>query len=214
MTDMDLVEVERRSFRAATDTGLWDILVASVVAMLAIGPFLSVPLGDFWSAAVFVPAWAAVFLGILVVHRRVVAPRVGTVRFGPYRQRRLRRLGVVGLVVNVVALAVGTVAALQAPSGGQWTYPVGLALVMLVGFSLVAYYLEVPRYFLYGLLLALAPLVGEELFRRGQASHHGFPLAFGMAAVVIAGGGLLRFVRVVWGRRPLPDSPGTGTSRG
>lgn len=197
MDDIDLVEVERRSFRAATDTGLWDIVIASVVSLLAIGPLLSDRLGDFWSSAVFLPVWAGVFWAIQVVGKRVVAPRVGTVRFGTYRKRRLRRLGVVGLVANLVALVLGVVAAVKGPSGGEWTYPAGLSLVMLVGLSLVAYYRDVPRYFLYGLLLAVGTLVGEVLFRRGQASHHGFPLVFGVAAVLIAAGGLLRLARVL-----------------
>ena len=212
MNDIDLVEAERRSFRAATDTGLWDILIASVLSMLAIGPLLSVPLGDFWAAAVFIPVWAGVCLGVWVVHRRVVAPRVGRIRFGADRQRRLRRMGVVGVVVNVVALVVGIYAAVKGPGGGEWSYPIGLSLVMLVGFSLAAYSLDIPRYFIYGMLLAVAPLMGEMLFRRGYVSHHGYPVVFGMATILITAGGIIRFIRVVPVRAPLLDATEQGAA--
>ena len=60
MTSNDLAAAERRGFRSVVDTGLWDVMLASVVAMFAIAPLLSVRLGDFWSSAVFVPFWGLV----------------------------------------------------------------------------------------------------------------------------------------------------------
>ncbi|MEJ2678211.1 MAG: hypothetical protein P8174_03940, partial [Gemmatimonadota bacterium] len=82
MGQIDLVEAERRSFRAAYDTGLWDIMIAAVVSMLAIAPYLSRSMGDFWSSAIFLPFWAVLYLGLRLVRRRVVVPRVGTIRVG------------------------------------------------------------------------------------------------------------------------------------
>ena len=59
----------------------------------------------------------------------------------------------------------------------------------------VAFFLEIPRVFAYGILLAASPLVGEALFLRGYASHHGFPVVFGVSAVAILVSGIVRFVR-------------------
>ncbi len=81
MTDADLQRIERSTFRSVADSGLWDIVLASLVAMFAIAPLLSGRLGDFWSAAVFLPFFAILLLGIRVVQARVIQPRIGIVEF-------------------------------------------------------------------------------------------------------------------------------------
>lgn len=191
--DPDLKDTERRAFLAAVDTGLWDVMIAAVVSMLAIAPLLSDRLGDFWSSAVFVPVWAVLYLVLRALKKRVVEPRVGVVRFGPERKARLSRLTWIMLVANVVAFVGGLVAAYRA--GPTWTPPVLMGVMILVMFSTAAYFLDIPRFFLYGLLLVVAGAAGEVLWRQGLVSHHGFPVVFGVSAVVIAVTGLLRFAK-------------------
>jgi len=195
MIDTDLARIERASYRSATDSGLWDILLASIVAEFAIAPLLSVYLGDFWSSAVFLPVFAVVILLIRVVQARVVRPRIGIVEFARPRRQRFLMLTVVMLVVNIVAFIVGLVAFTRAPVAQGPIVSFGLAMVFLVGFSLASFFLEIPRVFFYGLLLAAATLVGEALWVRGHASHHGFPIVFGVCSVVILVSGIVRFVR-------------------
>jgi hypothetical protein len=195
MNDSDLERMERSTYRAAADSGLWDLFLASIVAMFALAPLLSVPLGDFWASAVFLPVFAVILLAIRIVNVRVIAPRVGVVEFARPRRQRLMLLATVMLVVNVAALIAGIVVAVREPVMQGPIVPLMLSLIVLFGFSVAAFVLQIPRVFLYGLLLAVAPMVGEALFLRGYASHHGFPVVFGVSAVVIAVGGLLRFVR-------------------
>ena len=195
MIDSDLKQIERATYRAVVDSGLWDVLLAAVVAMLAIAPLLSVHLGDFWSSAVFLPVFAGILLVIRIVKDRVVAPRIGTVEFARPRRKRMVQLGVVMLVVNVVALILGLVVATREPVPPGPIVSFAMAMVILVGFTLASFLLEIPRVFFYGLLLATAPLIGEALFVRGYASHHGFPVVFGVSSVVILVSGILRFVR-------------------
>jgi hypothetical protein len=200
--DDDLKSLERLTFRASADTGLWDMFLASMVAMWVIAPYLSGPLGDFWAAAVFLPFWGVVYLVIRVVQVRVVKPRIGVVRFSPARRKRLAGLSAILLVVNVVALVAGIVAATQGAARQGLVVGLGFGFMLLVGFSLAAFFLEVPRLFVYGLMLATAPFVGEELYRANYASHHGIPLTFGVCLVVILATGVVRFVRF------LPARPG------
>jgi hypothetical protein len=193
----DLRSMERSTFRAVADTGLADIFLASVFAVFAVAPLLSARLGDFWSTAVFVPVWACVYMLIRGIHARVVVPRVGIIEVAPPRRARLRRFTLVMLAMNVAALALGVYAANQ-PTAQQDSIPTVLfPMILLVWFSLIAYFLEIPRAFFYGVLLAAASVGGEMLFRRGYASHHGFPIAFGAAAGIIFVSGLVRFWRVV-----------------
>ena len=215
MTSDDLKATERRVFRTAVDHGLWDVFIASVVAMLAIAPLLSGTMGDFWSSAVFLPIWGGVYLAIRLIRERVVVPRVGLVRFGPSRKQRLWRFTVVMLVFNVVAALLGVAAsiALQRDVGGP-LIPIMFPLLLLVGFSLAAYFLEIPRLFFYGVLLAAAPLIGEWLFRRGLVSHHGYPVVFAVAAGVIAAAGVIRFVRLIRSVGPVGEGPSPATRDG
>jgi hypothetical protein len=195
MTENELKKLERSTFLATADTGLWDIFLASLLAMFAIAPHLSVHLGDFWSAAVFLPVYALLLWGIHLVKTRVIQPRIGIVEYGRPRQKRLKSLGVIMLVVNVVALVLGLVAAYWLPMEQGAIVPLFLSMIFLLGFSTAAFYLGVPRVFFYGLMVAAAPPIGEFLFLRGYATHHGFPIAFGSCAVVILIAGIIRFVR-------------------
>ena len=214
MTDRDLKALEQRTFRTATDDGLWDVLIACVFANLAIAPLLSEDLGDFWSSALLAPIWLATYLVIWVVRHHIVAPRVGTVRFGSERQQRLRRLGILLLVVNVIAAGFGVVAFVGVQlnwldlGDGSIAYPLGLAIVVLIGFSGVAAVTGIHRYYLYGLMLAIAPLVGEWLWREGLVTHHGYPIVFGAAAIIIFLTGVVRFTGIVRSH-PLPHHTAT-----
>ncbi|MDH5372789.1 MAG: hypothetical protein OEX97_07585, partial [Acidimicrobiia bacterium] len=62
MTDQDLKALEQDTFRTVTDDGLWDVLIATVFANLAIAPLLSEDLGDFWSSALLAPIWLVTYL--------------------------------------------------------------------------------------------------------------------------------------------------------
>lgn len=213
MDDRDLRNLERRTFRTVTDDGLWDVMIAAVCAMFAIAPLLSGTLGDFWSSALFVPVWLAVYLMITAVRHRIVVPRVGRIRFGPERRRLLRRVATVVLIVNLAAAAAGLSAAIGVRMewfelGDGLGFPIGLGLVALLGMSAAALVLGIPRYGLYGLLLAAAPLVGEWLWRNDLAAHHGYPVTFGIAAIIILTGGIIRLSAVLR-THPLPPHPAT-----
>jgi MFS family permease len=205
MTQDELERLERATFLSTADTGLWDMYLASMVSMFAIAPLLSVYLGDFLSAAVFLPVFALLLWGIHLVKTRVIQPRVGLVEYGMPRKKRLKSLGVIMLVVNVMALVLGLVAAYRLPMDQGAIVPIFMSIILLLLFSTAALFLGIPRIFFYGLLLAVAPPIGEFLFQRGYATHHGFPVVFGTCAAVILMAGIVRFVRFL-----PPPVPGGG----
>ena len=103
------------------------------------------------------------------------------------------------LVVNIIAFVIGLLANFNAEQGVNevWIFPITFSLIVLALLSLAAYAVSIPRFFFYGLLLALCPLVGEVLFSQGIASHHGFPIAFGTASIVIASIGITKLIRLI-----------------
>jgi hypothetical protein len=194
---ISLKEAERKVFRISHNDGLWDIFLGLFFLMFVIAPYLSSSLGDFWSPAVFLPFWGLVFLVIRLIRKHVVTPRVGIVKFGHVRKTKLVKFTIVMLVVNVVALILGLVAAMNFGSVSGRVTSIMFGLILLIGLSIAAYFLDFGRLYVYGLLVGLSPLVGEWLYSHGYATHHGFPITFGTAAGIMIVAGLAAFTRLL-----------------
>ncbi len=206
-TPISLKQAERKAFRAAYDDGLWDIFIACVVAEFAIGPFLSVPLGDFWSSVVFLPFWVLAFLAIRLIRKHVIMPRIGEVRFGQARRAKLWKFTLAMLALNGVSLVGGILAAFGFGILPGWVFTAIFGLIVLNGFCLAGYLLEFPRLYVYGVMLFLSPFVGELLYIYAHVPHHGYPVAYGFTTLVILVIGLVTFFRLL--RENPPISVGT-----
>lgn len=65
------------------------------------------------------------------------------------------------------------------------------------------------RLYIYGTLIALAPLAGELLYQYLKVPHHGIPVTFCLAGVVITLTGVILFIRFL---RDYPLQPGQAES--
>jgi len=207
---LSLKSAERKVFQTTFADGLLDIFMGCFVLLFAVAPFLSESMGDFWSSAIFLPFWGLVYLAIWLIRKYVVAPRLGTVRFSQRRKLKLRRFSLVMVVTNTLLLILGILAVIgfgkEAGSGfidisSAYVYLLGLFL--LVGFSVAAHLLDCPRFYVYGLMLALAGPVGEWLYIDYGAAHHGFPITFGFTAAVMIFTGLALFIRLLINNPPV-----------
>jgi hypothetical protein len=194
---ISLKEAEQKAFRTRYNDGLWDIFLGCYFLIFAIGPYLSPTLGDFWSSVVFLPFWGLVFLVILLIKKYVVTPRIGVVKFGLVRKTKLMKFTVVMLVVNIIAFILGLVAAMSFGKVPGQIYTIILGMILLIVFSIAAYFLDFNRLYIYGLLVGLSPLVGEWLWTQGYATHHGFPITFGTSAGIMILVGLVVFARLL-----------------
>jgi len=200
--EINLKEADRKIFSTSFDDGLLDIFLASVVLMFALAPFLSKYLGDFWSSFIFLPFWGALYLILRWLRVHVVNPRIGTVKYGPIRKKKITAFTIVMLVLNTIFLLLGMVAfAIPGDSGWRFILPFGAMVLIL--FSLAGYFLDLTRLYVYGLMLALAAPVGEWLYQNFGASHHGYPVTYGLSALVIFLVGLAKFITLVRDN-PLP----------
>jgi hypothetical protein len=194
---ISLKEAEQKAFRTRYNDGLWDIFLGCYFLIFAIGPYLSPTLGDFWSSVVFLPFWGLVFLVILLIKKYVVTPRIGVVKFGLVRKTKLMKFTVVMLVVNIIAFILGLVAAMSFGKVPGQIYTIILGMILLIVFSIAAYFLDFNRLYIYGLLVGLSPLVGEWLWTQGYATHHGFPITFGTSSGIMILVGLVVFARLL-----------------
>jgi hypothetical protein len=195
--EISLKEAEKRAFTGAFQDGLWDILIGFYLLLFVLVLPLSRILGDFWSSLIMVPCWGLAFLAVHLIRKRVVIPRVGRVRPGAWRKARLVRFNAAAFVVLVVAFGLGVLSFVQFDAVPGWVHSARFALSVLIVFGLAAYSLNVTRLYLYGILAAAAPLVGEVLWTRYGAPHHGFPITFGITSAIIMGTGLVHFIRLL-----------------
>lgn len=200
---ISLKQAERKIISASFDDGLADIFISSVVLMFAVAPFLSKYLGDFWSSAVFVPFWGLVFIILYWIRIHVINPRKGVVNFSLHSKRRLTFFSWVMIGINGVFFVIGLAVGLILPRSPGWGTLVPFGVMVLVMFSLAGFFLNVSRFFVYGLMLAIGPFVGEWLFQTYHVLHHGYPIIFGFYAFVIFLVGLIKLLKFLRDN-PLP----------
>ena len=200
--NINLKEADRKIFSTSFDDGLLDIFLASFVLMFAVAPFLSRYLGDFWSSAIFLPFWGALYLILRWLRVHVVNPRIGTVKYGPIRRKKITAFIIVMLVLNILFLVLGLVA-FTIPSESGWRFILPFGAMVMILFSLGGYYLDLKRLYVYGLMLALAAPAGEWLYQTYKVPHHGYPVSYGLSAMIILLVGLVKFTTLVR-NNPLP----------
>ena len=208
--EISLKETERKVFKTMFQDGLLDIAIGGFLLMFPIGLYVSPYLGDFWSTIViFLPLWVILFPALWLIRKYVVTPRVGSVKFGPWRVSRMVRFNVVIFIVLVLSLILGLLSAVGFDAVPGLVHAARFSLIFLLVFSVAAYFLDLSRLYIYGILIALAPLTGELLYEYLNVPHHGYPVTFGLGGVAITLTGVILFVRFL---REHPQQPGQAES--
>jgi hypothetical protein len=202
---ISLKAVERKVFVSFFQDGLVDIFIGAFFTQFVFALYLSESLGDFWSSAVFVPIWGLLFVILWLVRKYVVKPRVGEVKFGEWRVKRLMRFNVIILVVLLGSAILAAISAATFDLLPDWMplAPLSFSITLLIGFSLAGFFLDYTLFYVYGVLLAAAPIVGEWLWTNMNVPHHGFQVTFGFASAVMILVGLVRLIRLIRAN-PLP----------
>lgn len=195
---ISLKEAERKAFKTKIDDGLWDILLGSYFMMFVVALYLSPSLGDFWSSAIIIPGVGFVFIITWLLRKFIISPRMGSVKFGQTRRAKLNRFTKLMLAINCTAFILGLVAWVANGKISGLMTSVFFGLMLLIAFSLGAYYLEISRFYVYGLVAGLAPIAGEWLWRQGLVTHHGFPIIFGGGGGIMMLIGFFIFIRLLY----------------
>jgi len=195
MNKISLKELERKAFRSVFQDGLWDIFIGFLFTQFIIAPFLSERgLNDFWSSAVLFPIYMIVLIGVMVLKKYVVAPRIGMVQFSKKRKSKFKKLILMTNIILVIGIIAGVFFVDLSNLNIKWLFPATFCLMLLVGFSAAAYMLDLARFYFYGAMNSLAVVVGELLYQFAGASHHGFPVAFGLTSSIMIIVGIILLV--------------------
>jgi hypothetical protein len=190
-------QLESEAYRTFYQDGLWDVLIGSYVLMFAFIPTLSTFMGDFWSSALLIPGVATVYAIIWLIRRYVLLPRTGKVEFGSWRKARLKQATWMLFLAFSAALLLGLLSFIQFDRLPGWVHSLRFSAVILIGFALAGYLLEFHRLYIYGLLIGMAPLLGEWLYQEFGANHHGIPITFSIAGGIIILIGSFHFIRLL-----------------
>jgi hypothetical protein len=165
--------------------------------MFAIAPFLSPYLGDFWSSAVFLPFWAILFSLLWMIRKYTVRPRIGKFEYGSWRKSQMMRFSLIMVFAFTISLILSFLSVYRFDAVPGWVHMARFSLIVLIGFSAAGYFLNLSRLYLYGILIALAPLAGELFYEYLNVPHHGYPVTYGFVSALIMIIGLVLLVRLI-----------------
>jgi hypothetical protein len=155
--DINLKDLEKTTWRATFQDGLWDIYFGLIIMGLGLAPlgrFLGLPEGIGVLMIVF--SWDILAGLILMIGKRYISiPRIGFVKFRQNRKKRSKLLAVflginVGLTIITFISTLLGIFQLSLP-GYMVMLVIGL-LFITTPFSFIAYFIQLKRVYLYALL--------------------------------------------------------------
>jgi hypothetical protein len=208
---LSLKELERKAFRSTFQDGLWDIFLGLLLLNMGGGTLLGGSgMSPLWSMVILTLFVGLVLLGFWAGKKFLTTPRIGAVEFGPQRRSKLRRVRVV-LFLSVLMGVLMFLWGLGAWSGrlpyllAELPIPAYVwAVQCVVVFSVAAYFMDVTRFYIYGVLYALpfplGILLAHNTTLTGALS---MAITFGTAGGILVLIGVVLFVRFLR-RYPLP----------
>jgi hypothetical protein len=209
-SNLDLKQLERRAFRSTFQDGLWDIFLGLLLLNVGIGTIVGGVVGEtemslksvWWIVLLIVPLPLLVLVAFWAGKKFITTPRIGLVKFGPQRKARMKNVRAV-LFVSVLLGVIMFFWGWAAMGNGlpEWMRGIPLPLYVwpaqtIVVFGLAAYFLDVPRFYAYGVLYGLPLPVGISLVKSTELTPlSSMAITYGVPVGVMVLIGVILFVR-------------------
>ena len=196
---IDLMEIEKKAWKSTFLDGLWDLYFGLIIMGIGfswLGGFFGLP--ETVDVLVTLISWDIGAMIILFLGKKFITqPRMGLVKFGQIRKKRNKYLALflgfmVAFTLTTFIFTLLGIFQLQIP---------GFLVMLLIGvlfitlpFSLLAYFLQLRRLYLYALLGGFGLFISELLQPVIRAPFHDI-ITFGGIGLVIAITGLIHFFR-------------------
>lgn len=204
-TQLDLQNLERTAYRATFQDGLFDAMLGLTMGVMSLLSWLE---GIGWQRpfaylilfTILTPIWIA----FIALKKGIVAPRLGLVTFAAARRKQRRQL----FWANILMVLLTLLMMVWGKQGRWGNLTDGGAMIIagtifITGFSVIAYFLDYPRLYLYGWLFALAEPLSMAVKTVIETP---FPNGFTLIALVIFAVGLVAFIQFLR-RYPLIENP-------
>ncbi len=180
---INLGELEKKAWTSYFQDGLWDIVIASMMLTMAIRTLTD----NVWFTL-------GMFIGVasLVIGKKFITiPRLGLVKFSQTRMMRQ-----IKLVASIGIAVIATLGLLLLINMG-WESPkvitsLGMAVFLALIFGLIAYFLDFPRLFIYGIMFAINEIIWGHF---GEPTGPYVVLIFGSAVLIVGLIILVSFLR-------------------
>ncbi len=195
----NIKEIEKKAWMSTFQDGLWDIYFGLIIMGIGfswLGGFFGLP--ETVNVLVTLIGWD---IGVLLVFflgkKYVTRPRMGFVKFGQIRKKRNKLLGLfIGLMVvftliTFIFTLIGMFQ-LQLP-GFMVMLLIGLLFITLP-FSIIAYFLQLKRLYLYAILGGFGLFISEILSPIIGAPYDDI-ITFGGIGFVITITGIIIFIK-------------------
>ncbi len=213
--NINLKQIERKAFRSTFQDGLWDIFLGLLLLNMGMGTLMGAILSDTSVPVLWIMVGLLAFatLALLIFwagKKFITTPRMGLVKFGPQRKAKMRNLRAVlflSVLLGVIMAILGLAAARNGLPGWVAAIPIPLyvwPVQTIIVFGLGAYFLDVTRFYAYGVLYGLPLPVGillvENTSLTGLSS---MAITFGVPAGLMVLIGVVLFIRFLR-KYPIP----------
>ncbi len=170
--NLSLRELEKRAYRSTFQDGVWDIFLGIMLLNMAISVLLttlglSLLQSALGLAVISIPLTAFGLAFFILGKKYITVPRMGYVEFGPKRKSNRRKSifvlsisAILGLLIFILTLSG------KMPYELRFKFPVVLiifALNVIIVFSLLAYFFDFGRLYIYAFLYAVPFVIGKPL---------------------------------------------------
>ena len=157
-------KIERRVFTSYFQDGTIEAFTFIILLQLGLPALFSRSgFGDLESALITLPIALILLLVVFIVRRFVATPRLGRVKFLPERRRKLSKLVIVPVLTLVAGAIVGFVFMENASLRNIFIGQIPLSLSPIIVFGAAAYFLDMKRLYVYGVIVGLVFPVGKYL---------------------------------------------------
>ena len=203
MENISLKELEKMAYRSTFQDGIWDVYLGTMLLNMAISTLLTtLGLTLVQSALgltiIFIPVTLFGLAFFILGKKYITVPRMGYVEFVPKRKRNLGKSilvlslsAILGLVVFILTMSS------KIPYDLRYRFPVVLiifALNVIVVFSLLAYFFDFKRLYIYAFLYAVPFVIGKHLQQITGSRYMLTTLLFISSSIMIIVG-LIFFIR-------------------
>lgn len=197
-TPLNLKELERKAFRSFYQDGIWDIFFGLMMfAMYAFTLFNEMENNGLRVVGlILIEVMAVMFL--IFGKKYITAPRLGNVEFGKGRKRKLGYI--LGLNIFTLLVGIGLFIGFDRisldTSQSELLVPLGFGIWISFLTSLMAFFLDFDRLYIYGLIYgaAFAAVLLLDI-----------PILFLIASLLILLPGLLIFSRFLLTTKPIEE---------
>ena len=197
---IDIKKIEKQTYQFTFTDGLTDMTYGSLLIFIAIAPILREILYPSYIIFLILPPSLISILGKIFI----TVPRIGIVKFNQNRtkSRNKIRLLIAILLPITVVMVVLTFLGLYNIKVGGYIVPVGGGIFALILLSLVAYIMDYPHFYLYGISIGLGlPLAAllKPIF--GEPLH--YIISFGISGTLILIYGTITLIKFIK-KYPIP----------